>query len=138
VLRVEALAPTCFEQQIEGIDNIRRATRDTEIEDGAGQSRANRLADRAGEERGCGRDPALAPADAALHHKEENDVAYAHSDADQNCACGHGSETVVRIERDQESRAGNERERADSTGRAIGGLHHHPTGGDAADAPSNR
>jgi hypothetical protein len=120
VLRVEALAPTCFEQQIEGVDNIRRATRDTEIEDRAGQSCANRLADRSGEECRCGRDPALAPADAALHDEQEDDVAYAHPDADQKCACGHGGQTVVRIERNQESRTGDERERADGAGRAIG------------------
>src|SRR5262245_58143507 len=100
VLCVEALTPTCFEQQIEGIDNIRRAARDAEIEDGTSQSRANRLADRSGEQCGCGRDPALAPADAALHHEEEDDVAYTHSDANQKCACGHDSETVVRIEPD--------------------------------------
>src|SRR5262249_57807995 len=96
----EAFAATCGEQQIEGIDNIRRATRNTEIEDCTGQSCANRLTDRSGEECGCGRDPALAPADAALHDQEEDDVAYAHPDADQKGAYGHGGQIVVRIERD--------------------------------------
>src|SRR5262249_4895620 len=100
VLRVEAFAPTCVEQQIEGIDNIRRATRNTEIEDCTRQSCANRLTDRSGEECGRGRTTPYAPAAAALHDKEKDDVQSANPDADKKGPYGQGGQPVVRIERD--------------------------------------